>query len=251
MKSYVTVPWLKVHDYLLQVGSCRTIPEFMRSACTEVEKLIPFETAGFHNTIDARCLYAVGQDDRVIASYNDYYRTKQPGVLASDGAHLDPRFVLSTPVIEWKKYNSLEYATDFMFPNGMFKTIAHAFPVHQVTLSAHRSRLSPDFTDADVTIMGLLNQHLNIYWSFLVERKEAMYGPAPSEREIGEKFCVLTSRETELCSLLARRLTTSEIARCLFISRRTVEKHVESVFQKLDVRSREQLRLRLGVQYSP
>ena len=33
------VPWLKAHDYLLEVGSCRTIPEFTRTACKDgIEK---------------------------------------------------------------------------------------------------------------------------------------------------------------------------------------------------------------------
>ncbi|MGO9307469.1 MAG: response regulator transcription factor [Spirochaetia bacterium] len=67
-------------------------------------------------------------------------------------------------------------------------------------------------------------------------------------REIGQKFCALTSREAELCSLLALRLNTAEIATCLFLSPRTVEKHVERIFRKLEVCSRAQLRQRLGIQ---
>jgi len=80
----------------------------------------------------------------------------------------------------------------------------------------------------------------------LVEKK------IPSEslraREIRRKFCALTWREAELCSLLALRLNTAEIATCLLLSPRTVEKHIERIFKKLKVCSREQLRQRLGVQ---
>jgi len=68
-----------------------------------------------------------------------------------------------------------------------------------------------------------------------------------SAEGIAERFPPLSSREAEICSLVARRLNTAEIATCLFISRRTVEKHIESIFEKLDVRSREQLRWRVGV----
>ncbi len=69
----------------------------------------------------------------------------------------------------------------------------------------------------------------------------------PSARGIAERFRSLSRREAEVCSLVARRLSTAEIAAFLFISPRTVEKHVEMIFDKLDARSREQLRWRLGV----
>jgi len=65
--------------------------------------------------------------------------------------------------------------------------------------------------------------------------------------EIAGRFHVLSRREAEVCSLVGRRLTTAEIAGCLSIQQRTVEKHIENVFEKLGVQSREQLRLKLGV----
>jgi DNA-binding CsgD family transcriptional regulator len=64
---------------------------------------------------------------------------------------------------------------------------------------------------------------------------------------IAKEFPSLSAREAQLCSLVVLRLSTSEIAAHLSISRRTVEKHLENVFVKLGVQSREQLRLRLGV----
>jgi len=72
-------------------------------------------------------------------------------------------------------------------------------------------------------------------------------GPPFRACKIREKFCALTSREAELCSLIASRLNTAEIATCLHLSPRTVEKHIESIFKKLKVCSREQLRQRLGI----
>ena len=72
-------------------------------------------------------------------------------------------------------------------------------------------------------------------------------GPALSTREIAKRFPSLSQSQALVCSLVSSRLTTSEIATCLSISRRTVEKHLENVFKKLCVRSREQLRSRLGV----
>lgn len=48
----------------------------------------------------------------------------------------------------------------------------------------------------------------------------------------------LTAREREVVNLLARGLTNKDIAQTLFLSVRTVEAHLRSVYDKLDVRSR-------------
>ncbi len=69
-----------------------------------------------------------------------------------------------------------------------------------------------------------------------------------SSKAIAKNFPLLSRREIEVCYLVGRRLSTSEIALCLSINNRTVEKHLEGIFKKLQVRSREQLRGRLGIQ---
>jgi len=70
---------------------------------------------------------------------------------------------------------------------------------------------------------------------------------ARDARSVSRKFRLLSLREAEVCCLVAHRLTTSEIAACLSIGGRTVEKHLENIFQKLGVQRREELRQRLGV----
>jgi DNA-binding CsgD family transcriptional regulator len=50
----------------------------------------------------------------------------------------------------------------------------------------------------------------------------------------------LTARETEVLRLLAEGCEPAEIAKQLFISRRTVGTHLENIMRKLGVRSRAQ-----------
>ena len=56
----------------------------------------------------------------------------------------------------------------------------------------------------------------------------------------------LSPREHEIATLAVQGLTSREIADRLVVSARTVEKHLEHVFEKLGVASRAALRERLG-----
>jgi DNA-binding CsgD family transcriptional regulator len=247
MTDYSKVPWVKVHDYLLKVGSCGTIREFTITACREVEGLIPYDTtACMHMLINGSCfdicLGGSACTSEVTAAYNTYYRMKQPGAPGVGGKHSDQALglLMSSPVFDWRKLQRLEYSTDFMLPNKMCKSLAHVFPAQQIALSVFRSRSSPDFKDTDVTVLDVLNQHLNAYWPLFVERERAksssaIQKPGLNSVKQGAVRLGLTQRETEIALLLSERLSMPEIADRLFISRRTVEKHAERIYAKLGV----------------
>ena len=48
----------------------------------------------------------------------------------------------------------------------------------------------------------------------------------------------LTGRELEIAELIVDRKTNTEIARELFLSKKTVETHIRNMFRKLDASSR-------------
>ena len=60
-------------------------------------------------------------------------------------------------------------------------------------------------------------------------------GPRPSTRK---NAAGLTARESEILGLVAEGLRNAEIAQRLFVSRRTVDKHVSAILRKLEVKSR-------------
>jgi DNA-binding CsgD family transcriptional regulator len=225
-------PWPKLREYLLRVGSYPTRREFMHAASVELQRLIPYDvTAGVFDGSDGRNLEGIGKSEAVTAAYNDYYRTIRPPV--------------STWIVDWRSFGGLEYTTDFLLPNGMYKCLKYIVPGHPIYLCINRSRFSPCFTDSDITTLAEVDGYINSLYATL-ETRRSLPDAALSEERIADRFHSLSRREVEVCSLVARRLTTAEIAACLFISGRTVEKHVESIFDKLAVRSRGQLRARLG-----
>ena len=233
------VLWPKLREYFLHVSSCQSKEEFMRTACLEVQSLIPFDNyANIFSVLDSGFLGGMGPSDAA-TSFNTYYRYRLP----SFGRDL----TLSPEIVDWHGMGSFEFVVDFMWPMGSWKSMNyHPVPGQQIFLSIHRSRRSSNFLESDLDILGLVDSYLNSIYSGFDEKRDTP-DPTLSAEAIAERFPPLSRREAEVCSFVARRLNTAEIATSLFISRRTVEKHVESIFEKLDVRSREQLRWKLGV----
>jgi DNA-binding CsgD family transcriptional regulator len=64
--------------------------------------------------------------------------------------------------------------------------------------------------------------------------------------EAEEGLAALTGREREIATMVAAGATNPEIARSLFLSRKTVERHVSNVMAKLGVHNRAQLAALLG-----
>ncbi len=61
----------------------------------------------------------------------------------------------------------------------------------------------------------------------------------------------LSDREREIANLIAGGATNPDIARTLFLSRKTVERHVSSILAKLEVKNRAQLAARMATSDRP
>jgi DNA-binding CsgD family transcriptional regulator len=74
-----------------------------------------------------------------------------------------------------------------------------------------------------------------------VEALRGLGRPGRRSAAAAMRHALLTARELEVARLAARRLTAPEIARELFISRRTVEGHLANVYGKLGVHSKQEV----------
>jgi hypothetical protein len=121
------LPWPKLREYLLRVSSCQSNQEFMRTACLEVQALIPFDiTANIFSVLDSGFLGGTGASDAA-TSFNSYYRDRLPS-FGRDRSYVPE-------IVDWRGMGSFEFALDFMWPNKCWKSLNHhLFPGQQVFL---------------------------------------------------------------------------------------------------------------------
>ena len=99
------------------------------------------------------------------------------------------------------------------------------------------NRRREDFSDREVALMSELQPHLAAAFEHSVLR--AQYASRRREESLtAQRLADLTPRQREVALLLVRGRTNRQIARTLFISERTAEKHVAGVLGKLGVASR-------------
>lgn len=92
--------------------------------------------------------------------------------------------------------------------------------------SVYLERSGKNYTEREVTLFALLRPHLVRFRANADARR----------RFDGHKG--MTPREAEVLGWIAHGSTNNEIAGLLFISPHTVRKHVENIFEKLEVRTR-------------
>ena len=97
------------------------------------------------------------------------------------------------------------------------------------------NRSSGDFTEADRDLIGVLRAPLTTALARAEGRRRARRALTVSA---GSQRADLTGRELQILELVALGRTNSSIARTLEVSPRTVAKHLEHIYRKLDVTSR-------------
>lgn len=123
-------------------------------------------------------------------------------------------------------------------------------PVHEFPLSI---RTKEGWKRFDVKTFTIPSYHPSLSTLVHVLRRGKEDGPPPGASGDGrdaaleplrpipaqeEQLAVLTSREREILKLLARGMTTADIATALFISPVTVRNHIAALLQRLSVHSK-------------
>jgi DNA-binding CsgD family transcriptional regulator len=112
------------------------------------------------------------------------------------------------------------------------------------------NRAGRDFSERDRSVLDLVRPHLVQAYRNIAERSALRERAEAAEQalwaESATVLASLTKREHEILVLVADGKTNPEIAGRLSVSPRTVQKHLEHVYDKLGVRTRTAAAMKLG-----
>jgi len=219
------IPWIKVNAYLREIGGSTTREQFCETVLSGLVRLIPFDVAGVFQ-VSGPCLHQIGASEKTMKAYA-YYQSRLPRTAPPPGTFLK---------LNWRTvpYRNSEFVTDFIIPQGLAKSLVGTLPGNVIAMAIHRSSLALDVTDLEYAILDMLAPHVQHFYNCF-DKIAKLSRSCPTKEEMAEHFPSLSHREAEVAALLCQGLTFAEIATCLFVSRRTVETHIENIYDKLDV----------------
>ncbi|SHH53212.1 helix-turn-helix domain-containing protein [Clostridium grantii] len=103
------------------------------------------------------------------------------------------------------------------------------------SLTLYRNHKKDDFKDSDIYYMELLSTCI-IY----ALKGMALMEPNSEDNNFLDKYS-LTKREKEVLNFVYESKSNREIGNILFISENTVKKHLNNIFQKMNLKSRQKL----------
>lgn len=225
------LPWPKINDYIVEVGSERTIQGFTQKALQRIYDLVPFDCSSVFYLGPFKCIDTYGSDQKFMSNFNSHYSFINPALSVN---------VTTLRWIDWRQFQHTEFVTDFNNPQGVRYSLVNFLPGYPLALSIQRSQKSSKFKDRDYDTLRNVTAHLNNIFSYLQAIRRLSAGQITAA-EMVKGSRLLSKREAEVATLLCQRLTAAEIATKLLISRRTVEFHITNIFEKLKVRTRRDL----------
>lgn len=149
----------------------------------------------------------------------------------------DSRALTASDFVSRRDFKRLELYQDCYHRIGWEYQLAVLVPSARSLIRALMfNRQRRDYSDRDRMVAELIRPHI-AQAQLAAQTRSLVHGMVTSVERAAEAHH-LTRREREVLDLVAEGLTNREIADALFVSDRTVHKHVENLFRKLGVHTR-------------
>jgi DNA-binding CsgD family transcriptional regulator len=196
-----------------------------------LKELIPCKLIDFDGIDVVNQRYYIGQSTDYIypTDCDDVYWAHYPHSICSYSERTgDLRSVThTTDFYTMREHRGTPMYVDFSGPLDVDHSMQLCLPDgpgRQLRLDIHRGRADPEFSERDRALLILLRPHLYAAHQHVLRRRLGM----PT----------LTPRQWELMRLIDAGFTNTQIARKLHLSENTVRKHLENIFERLEVTSR-------------
>lgn len=228
------------------------IIDLLLDCCRGLKKVIPFDhsytnlndqTNKFREIFNYR---SEDTDEETLASYADYYH--EIDFISWYYKQRVPMTFRATDLVSPETIESSRIHKEWQSKMGVFYTATACIAADDIlygTISLMRSKEAGDFTDAELSILNEVNQHLcnrfKLTYPNGVNRLMMDAGVDP----IAGKYS-FTPREWEITCLLMQGFSRASIAEKLMISTNTLKKHVANIYRKMGVNSTSQFFAELG-----
>jgi len=237
--------WKKVLEFLEAIENERDVNGLFRTTLQGLEAIVPFDHAAAVATthgslIDPERFVVRHLDGSIVDAYMQYYWKLDPVL---------PRIPVLPGVtrFSWTGFRKTEFISDYIKPLGLRHTIGctdlRSAVVPGFWVALHKGG-SDVYSDTDAAFLGAVSPHIHNILLLLTSHSPDVARDC-FELQKATRFS-LTPAEKRIAGLLYRRLSNREIADMLYISPRTVEKHIENIFGKVGINRRRYIRNLLG-----
>jgi DNA-binding CsgD family transcriptional regulator len=240
-------------DYQAVLGLVRQlyavdrVEDFPRRAILGIGRLIPCDILTY-NEIDTRRQRAkfleepAGSIDATQAAAFERYSDQHP-LIVHFARTRESRSRKISDFLSLTEFRRLGLYQEFFRTLAINYQMAVTIPSSpELVIGIAVNRSSHDFSERDRAMLDLLRPHLVQAYRNAAERATLRDRAEEAERELwsapARQLSALTKRERDVLVLVAEGKTNPQVAQRLRVSSRTVQKHLEHIYEKLEVRSR-------------
>lgn len=234
--------WNNINETIFAMNSEKDVSKAMELFLSCVYNIMPYDKASiiyfsyYQKKFCVETFISKNYTGDEVKSYNAYY-------YGMDDI-LDLMFQKnimvgrSSDLVDYSERMKTEYYCDYIKPSGTHFSLDANFNWHKNnnvqsfgSLDFFRSERSRDFSDREFQICQVLQPHLELKASQYIVEYEDLF------RDMLGSY-LLTKCESEVALLIAKGYSNEEIGIKLYISVSTVKKHVSNIFEKMNIKSR-------------
>jgi len=238
--------WIQINEFACSMTKLDDIEELRTFFLEQIQTVIPHKKAFFDLGYlqDGNAIFfdptSLNMTNSELNAYYDHYLASDyiAWMLPSNHSVL----YRDSDIITDSARERTDIYQHWMKPMGVYYSIGSTLFDNGIlygSITLFRAS-DQDFTDEEMYILQLLTEHITA--SFTRKYPNGIRKSLSCKCDDGliEKYHI-TIRENEIISLIFKGLSNREIANNLYITENTVKKHINTIFRKLNVRTRTQL----------